>query len=230
MQLQPEPAGQARHQVGQQDQAMLSGHGHGPRRTSNDPETASWKHRPTPRHSDQHGRAGGRPQLLARRRPRSGGWPRSSASAGGPPARSRDGLGVLVRSWPTWARRAAFSARNRSSSARSPSVRVGFWDIGGTVLVCASRLPGVPGNLPDGPRSASPQAGISSEAVTSSSARKPIERPGSSQAGDVSSPRHRPGCRWSPTRAGADEESAPCPRDLLVEDPQSVNHLRQFHR
>jgi hypothetical protein len=48
MQLQPEPAGQARHLAGQRDQAMLSGHGHGLPRTSNDPETASWKHRPTP--------------------------------------------------------------------------------------------------------------------------------------------------------------------------------------
>jgi hypothetical protein len=64
MQLQPEPAGQARHLAGQRNQAMLSGHGHGLPRTSNDPETASWKHRPTPpEHPTSTGQAGDRPQL-----------------------------------------------------------------------------------------------------------------------------------------------------------------------
>ena len=63
MQLQPEPAGQARHLAGQRDQAMLSGHGHGLPRTSNDPETASWKHVPHPGTPTSTGQAGDRPQL-----------------------------------------------------------------------------------------------------------------------------------------------------------------------
>ena len=69
------------------------------------------------------------------------------------PTRPAPGVGSVsvpaAPSWPIRARRAAFSARNRSSSARSSAVRVGFSDMGATVLVFASRLCGLSGSLPD---------------------------------------------------------------------------------
>ena len=59
----------------------------------------------------------------------------------------------------TWARRVAFSARSRSSSARSSAVRVGFSDMGATVLVFASRLCAVTAASPNTGAPASPEAG-----------------------------------------------------------------------
>ena len=54
-------------------------------------------------------------------------------------------------SWPIRARRAAFSARKRSSSARSAAERLEFSVMAGTVLVSTSRLCAVTGSLADLP-------------------------------------------------------------------------------
>jgi DNA invertase Pin-like site-specific DNA recombinase len=96
----------------------------------------------------QPGRALGPVRRCHGGQPRCTGWPRWSATDAAPP----DGgprTGRLGSPACTCERRVATSLRSRSSSARSSAERLRISDMADTVLVCMSRLPGVPGSPAD---------------------------------------------------------------------------------